>query len=802
MKKVFAYAHTHWDREWYRTFEDFRVRLVEVFDGVLKKLEKNELKSFYFDGQTAALEDYLEIRPEKTDLVKSLVREKRLFIGPYYCSTDSFLVNAESLIRNLQKGLKTSKEFGCEDFIGYHADTFGHSAQIPEIVKYFDIKYGIFWRGCGENPSEFEFNGLKSVYLIQGYFQDFFSMKISPEKKAELLEKTLEKIAKYSSGKILLPLGADHLALFDEPEKQVAQVNKFLKNYEIELTTPFEYLKQVKFDKKITCEQRSNARNFILPGVYSSRIDLKQANSAMEWDLYRITEPLNAIMAYLGKTGNYQAVLEYAGDLLLKNHPHDSIYGCSLDEVHAENLMRFEKVKQTLNSVKNSIFRGIYTENSIKVFNFSNFAQSGVFKVCSTKKLDAQLVGKHRNFPFLKIYPTDAIPVTEDFTQIYEYLFFARDVEPFSCAEPSNPCNDLITGDNFIENDNLKLEISGGKINITDKITGKTHPDFIKIIDRADIGDSYNFGALKGDKKIHAEIVSTKIVEKGPYRAAMELKLSIKIPKNSNRNGRSKRLINHLIKMTAYLESGAEFVEFSPEWVNKSTDHILQVEFNLENSVETTISDDLTGVVERKFDPDYDIYKYVPAPRGLELKYNIAPAQSFVCAQNTGIISDRTLEYEVFKNKIALTLLRATGTISNPHNPTRGTPAGPPLPTPDLQMCTKRADRFAVTFKTEKIYALSEKFKGALVGIHSDFTTEGLFSSGNEKILLSAMKINDKNQLILRFINISDELQYFDFVTKLPCKQINILNALEEFVKPYQPLKLEKHAIIAISVSA
>ena len=74
----------------------------------------------------------------------------------------------------------------------------------------------------------------------------------------------------------------------------------------------------------------------------------------------------------------------------------------------------------------------------------------------------------------------------------------------------------------------------------------------------------------------------------------------------------------------------------------------MQVEFNLENSVETTISDDLTGVVERKFDPDYDIYKYDPAPRGLELKYNIAPAQSFVCAQNTGIISDRTLEYEIF----------------------------------------------------------------------------------------------------------------------------------------------------------
>lgn len=170
---------------------------------------------------------------------------------------------------------------------------------------------------------------------------------------------------------------------------------------------------------------------------------------------------------------------------------------------------------------------------------------------------------------FLRFTRLTAIPVTEDFTDIYEYLFFARDVEPFSCVEASASCNDLITGENFIENNNLKLEISGGKINITDKITGKNHPDFIKIIDRADIGDSYNFGALKGDKKINAEIVSTKIVEKGPYRAAIELKLSVKIPKNSNRKGRSKRLINHLIKMTAYLESGAEFVEFSPEWVNK-----------------------------------------------------------------------------------------------------------------------------------------------------------------------------------------------------------------------------------------
>ena len=105
MKKVIAYVHSHWDREWYREFEEFRLRLIEVFDEVLEALEANELPCFYFDGQTAALEDYLEIKPEKTDLIKKLVKEKKLRIGPFYCSSDSFLVSGECLYRNLEMGI-------------------------------------------------------------------------------------------------------------------------------------------------------------------------------------------------------------------------------------------------------------------------------------------------------------------------------------------------------------------------------------------------------------------------------------------------------------------------------------------------------------------------------------------------------------------------------------------------------------------------------------------------------------------------------------------------------------------------
>ena len=75
-KTVIAYLHTHWDREWYREYEVFRIRLLRVFDNVLDLLETQQIPCFYFDGQTSALQDYLEIRPEKFNLVKDLIQEK------------------------------------------------------------------------------------------------------------------------------------------------------------------------------------------------------------------------------------------------------------------------------------------------------------------------------------------------------------------------------------------------------------------------------------------------------------------------------------------------------------------------------------------------------------------------------------------------------------------------------------------------------------------------------------------------------------------------------------------------------
>ena len=152
-KEVIAYLHTHWDREWYREFEVFRLRLLKVFDNVLDMLEENRIPSFYFDGQVSALLDYLEIRPEREEQIRRLIYEKKLFIGPFYCLVDEFLTDGICFRKNLEIGVKIAKEFGCNDYIAYLADTFGHSKNIPDILKEFEIDKAIVWRGCGDLPS-------------------------------------------------------------------------------------------------------------------------------------------------------------------------------------------------------------------------------------------------------------------------------------------------------------------------------------------------------------------------------------------------------------------------------------------------------------------------------------------------------------------------------------------------------------------------------------------------------------------------------------------------------------------------
>src|SRR5215213_11278664 len=105
--------HTHWDREWYSPFQTFRVRLVRLLDELLPLLEQDlSYARFLLDGQTAVLDDYLEVRPEALPALQRLTASGRISIGPWMVLMDEFMVSGETIVRDLQFGIARGAQFG------------------------------------------------------------------------------------------------------------------------------------------------------------------------------------------------------------------------------------------------------------------------------------------------------------------------------------------------------------------------------------------------------------------------------------------------------------------------------------------------------------------------------------------------------------------------------------------------------------------------------------------------------------------------------------------------------------------
>ena len=679
-KQVIAYLHTHWDREWYREFEVFRLRLLRVFDNVLDLLSKNRIPCFYFDGQTSALDDYLEMRPENRDLILTLIKQKKLFIGPFYCLIDEFLTDKTVFSKNLEIGLKEAQKYGCKDFIGYLADTFGHSQNIPDILRDFGIDKCIVWRGCGDFPSEFSWCGMDTVNLVRGYFNDIFSIKEPVEKKAELLKSNLDKIAAKSGNVLLLPIGADHLGVERDIDDQIKAVNELLKNdYYIRLGSPFDYFKRVENRFKEfewNDEIRDNSKTFTLQGCYSSRLDLKRENVESTYLL-----DLASRFVKQQRETAYDTTLEYAYKMLIQNQAHDSICGCSTDDVHLENLTRYKKIKQIANTIIDELkFKNHFEQK--KIINLSDRYFSGVIEFKSSQVIEGyDKINFKKGFDKYLLTDTQRIPVTEDYTNIYTYLANVENLKPdeVEFLMPAISPSDLKLTNNSIENSFMRLSVEEGRIFI--------NGIEFALIDFADLGDSYNFGPKPDDNGTVLKVIRTKPVLNTTSRIALKIDFEGAWD---------------VISLVVSLDKNSAYLHFKFDWINSQKNHLLTASFILKNSIREVFSEDMNLLIKRNFDSDYDIRKNLPTERGIEVKNNTAPMQrGFLIDEegnNLGVITKGLTQYEVFQNKIYLPLLRATGVISNPQNPARTTPAGPPIEVNSLQLIGKNTAEFYVFF--------------------------------------------------------------------------------------------------------
>jgi mannosylglycerate hydrolase len=356
-REVVVVAHTHWDREWYEPFQTFRLRLVDLLDDLLPRLEDDPtFTHFLLDGQMAVVDDYLAVRPGAEAELERLNAAGRLAMGPWYILMDEFLVSGETIIRNLQLGLARAAELGGAMTVGYLPDMFGHVAQMPQLLAQFGFAHAVVWRGVPEamHTSAFWWEAPDGTTVRCEYLPDGYSNGSTlPADARGLLaqirgfESTYGTLAGAGSSAPLLWMnGTDHQTPRPWLGRVVAEADASSSDYSIRIGSLTSYLNAATTAglDRVPGELRSGARANLLMGVASNRVDVHQASAIGERTLERLAEPQSAL--WLDADAWPATLLDEAWGHLIRNSAHDSVCACSADEVTEAVLHRYAEARQ------------------------------------------------------------------------------------------------------------------------------------------------------------------------------------------------------------------------------------------------------------------------------------------------------------------------------------------------------------------------------------------------------------------------------------------------------------------------
>ncbi len=354
-RRIDIVPHTHWDREWYDPFQTFRLKLVHLIDQLLDLMERDpSYAQFLLDGQVAVVDDYLAIRPENEERLRSLTAAGRMAIGPWYILMDEFLVSGETIIRDLQAGIQRGASFGGVMEVGYLPDMFGHIAQMPQILQQAGLEHAVVWRGVPSAVDGTAFwwqapdgSRVRAEYLVAGYGN---GAAVPNDAKALVrrLHSHIEELGSFlrPDASLLFMNGTDHQPPQPWLGQVVAEANGMQDDFELAITSLPEYLVDAPTDglPEWHGELRSGVRSNLLMGVGSNRVDVKQAAARTERALERMAEPLSAL--FLPASAWPAPFLEVAWEQVVRNAAHDSICACSVDEVVDTVIHRFAEARQ------------------------------------------------------------------------------------------------------------------------------------------------------------------------------------------------------------------------------------------------------------------------------------------------------------------------------------------------------------------------------------------------------------------------------------------------------------------------
>ncbi len=346
---VLIIPHTHWEGAVFKTREEYlQIGLPHILKA-LYLLKKYPEYRFVLD-QMAYVRPFLERYPSEAETFAEFVRQGRLQIaGGTDTMHDNNIPSGESIVRQYLFSKRYFREkLGYDVTTGWALDTFGHNPQMPQILKLAGMKSYWFQRGVPgpETPSEFLWQGIDGSQIPAFWLAiSYAALHYIPGNETEfdeMVRSQVDRLTPFSRGRErVLLAGADVW----EPEELLPVMLRKLGNAEpfsLRLGTPAEYESLVakRSDRPVV----SGELNPVFQGVYSSRIDVKQAMRSMESSLIA-SEKLSLLTGLMGGPLNSDKI-ERAWEPVLFNQAHDLSSGVMVDKVYDDSMQRYEEARR------------------------------------------------------------------------------------------------------------------------------------------------------------------------------------------------------------------------------------------------------------------------------------------------------------------------------------------------------------------------------------------------------------------------------------------------------------------------
>jgi mannosylglycerate hydrolase len=668
---VYVVPHTHWDREWYATFETFRAQLVELWDQLLTLTEADPDFRFLMDGQTVVIDDYLEIRPEARARLERAVRDGQIQVGPWYTLPDEFLVSGETLVRDLQRGVASAGVHGGSMRVGYLPDSFGHAAQMPQIYRQFGFRHAAVWRGVplAIDRVAFTWEAPDGSRILTAYMGNSYSQGVDlptePGALAARIASALQAIAAFRpTTDVLLMNGNDHVLPQAELSAAVRGATGRLNGTVIRLARLDDYLARLPEHgwPRWRGELRSSARAHILMGTLSVRVPDKQRYFEATRLLERMAEPIATLTGV-----DVDQELDEAWTLILQNAAHDTACGSGIDAVAEASRRRSTRVIEIAERI---IDRGLpRLAGDGQVWNPSPFPRQGLVEVEGALVL------------------TPVIP--------------GGSVVSLTTTSPSAP---VTARETRLENGHLACDLlRDGTLAILDRRTGLHYDGLHRLVDDGDAGDEYNFSPPAANRQPADPVRNFRsaILEDGPLRARLEARYDFAVLSGLSHGRRSRGDVETVlpIRLTLSLEADRPRLDIELEVINRAEDHRLRAHFPLPFQANDSAADTAFHVTARA------VAAARRDPRADELELPTYPMWSFVDVSDgragLALITHGLHEYEVLpgsSQELALTLLRSVGWLSRDDLVTRRGHAGPAMATPGAQVPGGHRFRYSLFF--------------------------------------------------------------------------------------------------------